>query len=264
MKENWKISSAVVATLFGVFILAPFIWPTAFPEWIQRTYLGVVHGTSMLYIFFSFLIYFFFGKRYKQEDTAFTLAPNKLKKMADSVRTVTELDEIDEKIVEILNLEKSGSSDGVPIDKITTPIKEGLGADAINLICTQFIEASARRSVYLSRYWAQVSATLPLLGMTGTIAGLLFMFSEGSDSGDKGSQLAGLAVALLTTLYASLITVLIAKPMAKQEADHVDNILNDGKHLSIYGQQLAMQITSHDFENYEQSLNDDAESHSDD
>jgi len=68
--------------------------------------------------------------------------------------------------------------------------------------------------------YGYIATILPMLGMVGTITGLLQMFaSEGIDN--IAEKLAGLSVALATTLYATLWVILITKPNAREVENHL-------------------------------------------
>lgn len=64
------------------------------------------------------------------------------------------------------------------------------------------------------RFWNDLGACAPAWGMIGTLLGLINMMrSMGSDSGAIGS---GMALALITTLYGSLITNWVCIPIARK------------------------------------------------
>jgi flagellar motor component MotA len=82
---------------------------------------------------------------------------------------------------------------------------------AYELYTSPLFETGVKEKQHLD----QVAIILPMLGMIGTIAGLMYMFSAPTDADDFASKFAGLATALLTTLYATLITVVLVKPKAQ-------------------------------------------------
>jgi biopolymer transport protein ExbB/TolQ len=143
-----------------------------------------------------------------------------------------------------------------PRNPLLARIKEAISGGQGEKALHEETQTHARELIYrfstLSRYWAQVSSTLPLLGMTGTIAGLLFMFNSGGGiSDEKSTQLAGLGVALLTTLYASLATVLVCKQLAKANADKVADISYLAAQIEGCATKLGALISSYEIVEFE-------------
>lgn len=74
-----------------------------------------------------------------------------------------------------------------------------------------------------------VAVILPMLGMLGTITGLLQMFSIADGVDNIAQKMAGLSVALATTLYATLLVIMCVKPAYKKIEDKLidlDNVEN--------------------------------------
>lgn len=67
----------------------------------------------------------------------------------------------------------------------------------------------------LKNDYEYLATIMPIIGMIGTIAGLLMMFAEPTQAEDFEKKFAGLSLALSTTLYASLFTILWFKPCAR-------------------------------------------------
>ena len=84
------------------------------------------------------------------------------------------------------------------------------------------IENAIERHEVGERVFRAIGESAPAFGMIGTLVGLVQMLSNMSDPNSLGT---GMAVALLTTLYGSLIANIIALPIAEKlqmrhEAEH--------------------------------------------
>ena len=87
------------------------------------------------------------------------------------------------------------------------------GASPIEVTCLLDERRRARilRHAAAADMWAGAAEAAPAMGMVGTLVGLVKMFWAMSDPSAIG---AGMAVALLATLYGALIANLIAMPVA--------------------------------------------------
>jgi chemotaxis protein MotA len=91
--------------------------------------------------------------------------------------------------------------------------------------------------------WAGMAEVAPAMGMVGTLVGLVKMFLAMTDPAAIG---AGMAVALLATLYGALIANLIAMPVAvrlrrraRAEAEERSRLVAPLAALAEYGQPRA-------------------------
>ncbi|MDB5677903.1 MotA/TolQ/ExbB proton channel family protein [Sphingomonas bacterium] len=96
--------------------------------------------------------------------------------------------------------------------------------------------------------WAGMAEVAPAMGMVGTLVGLVKMFLSMTDPKAIG---AGMAVALLATLYGALIANLIAMPIAvrlrrraRAEAEERSRLVAPLAALAEYGQPRAAAIMS--------------------
>lgn len=64
--------------------------------------------------------------------------------------------------------------------------------------------------------YSYIATVLPMLGMLGTITGLLQMFAIGNGVDNFAEKLASLSVALATTLYATVFVIFITKPKGRE------------------------------------------------
>lgn len=103
------------------------------------------------------------------------------------------------------------------------------------------IESSQYRQLALAKIknTGFAATLLPLLGMAGTITGLMFIFSgdlqaAGSAEESFNQKFAGMGIALLTTLYATIITSLRAKPSQHAQQHELNDVLLDIERTENY------------------------------
>jgi chemotaxis protein MotA len=96
--------------------------------------------------------------------------------------------------------------------------------------------------------WAGMAEVAPAMGMVGTLIGLVKMFLAMADPAAIG---AGMAVALLATLYGALIANLVAMPIAvrlrrraRAEAEERSRLVAPLAALAEYGQPRATAISA--------------------
>lgn len=100
-----------------------------------------------------------------------------------------------------------------------------------------------------------VATVLPMLGMVGTLAGLMLMATQFSntDGGEASNAMQNnfeaVGIALLTTLYASLITIAIIKPTAQTYKNKLARLRNqceiawqNGVYLANYVEGFFLKI----------------------
>lgn len=91
-------------------------------------------------------------------------------------------------------------------------VVSGYTGDEVRGILTNTIETTYGRNTVQVNILKNMGAAAPAFGMIGTLVGLIIMLD--SMGGDPSSLGAGLAVALLTTLYGVLFARLILIPVA--------------------------------------------------
>jgi biopolymer transport protein ExbB/TolQ len=107
----------------------------------------------------------------------------------------------------------------------TILLNGGIESDMELIVQKRTLKIATMYEKLISEY-SYIATILPMLGMVGTITGLLQMFaSEGIDN--IAEKLAGLSVALATTLYATLWVVLITKPNARELENHLIELDKD-------------------------------------
>ena len=90
-------------------------------------------------------------------------------------------------------------------------IVDGATPAEVTLLLDQRRRARILRHAAAADMWAGMAEVAPAMGMVGTLVGLVKMFLAMTDPAAIG---AGMAVALLATLYGALIANLIAMPIA--------------------------------------------------
>lgn len=96
------------------------------------------------------------------------------------------------------------------VELITT----GYNGDEIKRILGNTIESTFERNTVRADILSNMARTAPAFGMVGTLIGLVIMLDK---MGDDPSQLgAGLAVALITTLYGVILARLVFAPAASK------------------------------------------------
>jgi chemotaxis protein MotA len=127
-------------------------------------------------------------------------------------------------------------------------IVDGATPADVALLLDQRRRARILRHAGAADMWAGMAEVAPAMGMVGTLVGLVTMFLSMTDPKAIG---AGMAVALLATLYGALIANLIAMPIAvrlrrraRSEAEERTRLVAPLAALAEYGQPRAAAIMS--------------------
>ena len=220
-----KISvSVLVFILFIVTIIGPTLYQGSDMTNgldINKLYFGVGHIPSAIFILGS-LFLLFISKSRDEDDV------NKTQKSID--KEFKQADElINQERYELEDLKKLFNNKNKYLEKLKYIISIGSSEKEIEMMIDLYTLDIYIAYEKLKNDYDYISMVLPMLGMIGTIAGLLQMFGSPSNIGgedDFSAKFAGLSVALATTLYASLLTVLVVKPSSR-EVDRL--ILNTQK-----------------------------------
>jgi len=92
---------------------------------------------------------------------------------------------------------------------------DGTDPELIEAIMLNDLDTLAVRHEVGKGIWEAINKYAPAMGMIGTLVGLVAMLADLSDPSAIG---AGLAVALLTTLYGAMVSNMLAGPMADRLA----------------------------------------------
>jgi len=206
----------IMSLFIAAVYIGTMIWPyyathekhtlDAKNEYLQLMY-GVVHIPSLIYIGVSAFILCIFLKNNVKKNL-------KLEKELSEAIKITD----DNEII------KSGNSFWKTVVDL---IRHGGMEEDIELAVERKINNIV---LYYEKEMAKynyIAVILPMLGMLGTITGLLQMFAVSNGIDNIAEKMVGLSVALATTLYATLIVILYVKPKYKKleeklmELDHM-------------------------------------------
>jgi len=221
MKYIWLI------LIYGVTILVPYYLTTekgVDPKLdIFTLQFGFIHIPSVVFIIFSALIL----------HRSIDLDSNEKKALNEP------LDEEIIEVIEVLSLDNEKRVEELKESKnpicqdLLAVIKHGGIEEDLELVIEKYV--SAKSTVYekLINEYGFIAAVLPMLGMIGTITGLLQMFAVNDGVDNFAEKFASLSVALATTLYATLWVVFVTKPKAKEVENRLMKIDHDTQQLVI-------------------------------
>jgi hypothetical protein len=251
------IASVLIFALFVFFVVLPFVDQGRFwPRNLTLPHYGIIHLPSFGFILLSLGVYALLAmfesvqRRPRDMDRH---SPGIAKQRLEAVLAAGSTRRPEAGGDGTLNRFLAMQIADNPILKtIDAAVRRGHGGEALESAVAIQINKLTYFHHFQARYWSQVASTLPLLGMTGTIAGLLFMFASGDTGTDRAAQLAGLGIALLTTLYASLLTVLVVKPIASDHGHKVEDIAHDAREIVLLGKRLVASVSPRQIEDAKQ------------
>ena len=173
-------------------------------------------GGSMTEILASYSMHDFIGGL-KSISFAF-----KLQKVneAETIKKIIDLSNIARK-EGLLQLEEAANDlDDQFMKKGVLLIVDGTDPDLVRAILETELECVEGRHKKMIGFWANMAAVGPAWGMIGTLIGLVNMLKTLNDASTIGPNM---AVALLTTLYGSLMANWLATPIANKLSDNNDN-----------------------------------------
>ncbi len=206
--KKWGLSIALVVIYLSTMILPYYLTTTDVIEatnyWIKLHY-GALHYPSVVYIVLAAIIL----HRSIGADAQASLASHKALHQ--------EIEEASQELdIESIKYNEIAHSNNSFVRKIIAIIKNGGIEDDLELVVQKETLALITRYEKLIAEYSYIAAILPMLGMLGTITGLLQMFAVPDGMDDIAQKMAGLSVALATTLYATLWVVLITKPKSRE------------------------------------------------
>ncbi len=215
--------SGIIFALFVVTIIVPSLANSMFEMgWkanevilfginINKLYLGVLHLPSIFFIFGS--LFFLWISKSRDEDKVSRLEKN-INKEFKEADTLISLETYSIEDLEKLFINKKNSY----LQELKYLISIGSSEKELDMVIDKYTLKIYVAYEKLKNDYDYIAAVLPMLGMIGTIAGLLQMFGSPSGIGgedDFAAKFSGLSIALATTLYASLLTVLVVKPASR-------------------------------------------------
>jgi len=115
----------------------------------------------------------------------------------------------------------------------------------IEMIVQKHVSSITTSYEKLISEYGYISTVLPMLGMVGTITGLLQMFAISDGVDNFADKLAGLSVALATTLYATLWVVFITKPQSREVENWLIELDEDEFQLVISAKLFLHNVDIH-------------------
>ncbi|MDA9557140.1 MotA/TolQ/ExbB proton channel family protein [Vibrio sp.] len=211
---------------------------------LNATYFSVFHLPSGLFIGLSMLILLGNSKDKNTVKKVTSLNIKTLRKelheaqdiMNSTCRTLEE-DKTD--ISSYKRLISQSKEDNVA-GKLSRLFLQGGTDDHAHIVLKRYTLSTEKNSLLKTKQFGFIATLLPLLGMAGTITGLMFIFAgdmTGSASAEDSfnQKFAGMGIALLTTLYATILTAMYLKPRQHKVQMDLANLL------------LAKQEVLHDF-----------------
>jgi len=111
-------------------------------------------------------------------------------------------------------------------------LNSGIEED-IELVIGKHISSLTSSYERLINEYGYIATVLPMLGMIGTVTGLLQMFAIDGGVDNFADKLASLSVALATTLYATLWVVFFTKPKSREVENWLIDIDNNEYQLIV-------------------------------
>ncbi len=138
---------------------------------------------------------------------------------AETIKKIIDLSNIARK-EGLLQLEEAANDlDDQFMKKGVLLIVDGTDPDLVRAILETELECIEGRHKKMIGFWLNMAAMGPAWGMIGTLIGLVNMLKTLSDASTIGPNM---AVALLTTLYGSLMANWLATPVANKLSDNND------------------------------------------
>lgn len=232
--SKWT-QAILILVLFLFFIVAPSIKPeeVGIPipdiiyEWNKKMYYGIIHINSLIFVGLTAL--FLWRSINKDIRQANKLHLDEINGLVEAERS---FESFFESAITFNDLQEK-SKNNHTIEKILHHLSHGGIEDDLILSAQKIYLKIASSYSKLKNDYEYLSTVMPIVGMIGTIAGLLMMFAEPTQAEDFEKKFAGLSIALSTTLYASLFTILWFKPNARSIEQWQTNLDEDFENLEI-------------------------------
>ncbi|WP_198304746.1 MotA/TolQ/ExbB proton channel family protein [Arcobacter vandammei] len=226
------IQAVWIMALFIVCVVLPSINPDELGfelpilgEYNSKMIWGIIHINSAIFIGLSAVGLWFTVDR----DSNKTVRAYENKSIKEAEKSFE--DYFEEKITIFDLSEKSKKNES--IDEVLKILRFGGIEDDLLLGIQKIYNTIDNSYSKLKNDYEYAATLMPIIGMIGTVAGLLMMFAEPSQAEDFEKKFAGLSLALATTLYASLVTIVIFKPLARYKEKQQIKLENDFNDLEI-------------------------------
>ena len=239
--NKYLISFGLLA-IYAITILYPYYLTTIAQQydskiWWNVLHSGFVHIPSILYVVSSALL------------LHLTLKFNLEELFSSHKKTHKEIQEA----IKLLSIKQDNfsslldSTNPFVID-IKEIILHGAMEEDIELVVEKRVSDLTTRYEKLLSEYGYIATILPMLGMLGTITGLLQMFAVSDGIDNIAEKMASLSVALATTLYATMWVILITKPKAREieisaiELENIEHKLIMSAKLFLHNADLNLLI----------------------
>jgi flagellar motor component MotA len=207
MKKH--LVSIIILILFFITIIYPYLAITIYHTLDAKNIIftlqfGILHIPSFVFIVTSALALHW---SVNAKSNELTISHKKLRKSLKEAISVLDFQEKDYE--RFMQSENSFCSD------IRVIILHGGIEEDLRNVVTKRVSNLTVSYIKLINEYGYIATVLPMLGMIGTITGLLQMFAINSGVDDFSEKLASLSVALATTLYATLFVVFVTKPKSR-------------------------------------------------
>lgn len=232
--KNIGMQGFIILIIFLFFVVLPGLTDkeviNIIPNFLiesNKIILGVIHINSLVFIgLTAIILYFSIDKDIKK---AKDLHINQKSGLLEAQKVFEQFFENNIKLEELVLKSKSNKT----IEKVIKIINYGGIEEDLVLGLNKIFNEISSKYIKLKNDYEYIATIMPIVGMVGTIAGLLTMFAVPSEVDDFGSKFSGLSVALATTLYASMITILIFKPKARNVEEWIVNLEEDYSYIEI-------------------------------
>ena len=230
-KQNQFVHLVILPALFIIFIVLPGIDLHSIglssliqlQDMTKEMFFGMLHPASLLFIGLSYAVLLWTVSSKKEH---FLSRKVPIQKQYEECITLFSID--DGKVKSLEDIFKHRDKNGLLLTLFTV-IKHGASEDEIQYTINKRTAQVTNNYETRKSGFDYISTVLPILGMIGTIAGLLQMFAvpDGNASSavdDFSKKFEGLRLALATTLYAALITVLLVKPKSREKESKIHTL----------------------------------------
>jgi len=226
---------SVIILLFFAFILDSFhIVENIFGISNQQMIANIIHPNSLLFILsVALLLYLSVNK----EAVKITKENKKNQLVNEAIEVLDSYFEDKITLEEIVS-----KKDNKYISKILYILKYGGMQEDLTLGIEKIFNHTLNGYIKLKNGYEYCATIMPIIGMIGTIAGLLIMFAVPDANTSLENKFTGLSIALATTLYSSFITILIFKPKARVVEDMIVDLETKYEDINISAKQFFHKV----------------------
>ena len=228
-----KLTQAVLLLLlFTIFIVDPL---KMLPPILNHMYIGIFHPNSFIFIgLVAIVLSFSIDKDIRQANK------NGIS-MQQIAETIETLENYFEDKITLQELTQQAQANPY-ILKIVSIVKFGGTQEDLILGIEKIFTNITSKYIKLKNDYEYLATIMPIVGMIGTIAGLLMMFATPDANSSIENKFSGLSIALATTLYSSFVTILLFKPKARSVEGWLVDVEESYEYLSIATKQFFHKV----------------------